>query len=302
MAGSLLDNSIMNDHYLKSCPICLDKKTKHVFTSIYCNQEYQVYRCTACNFDFVNNNTNPQDGTRDSSETPEHVLANYYESYEKDKKVASLSLDIRMPIFESFYRKKISKVLEIGCGPATAYPWFKKNNIAWNGFEYDKNALAKAKKLNEPVNSGDISEYTDEYELIYAHQVLEHITDPIGFMKNIHKALKSNGIVAIGVPNNNGFTAIFRRLFKKWYPIDYGFIQIPYHLRAYNKDSIEKVFKKSGFEVCSINRCTSFDRKYGEWYDKKNSFMARTIFNLAAVCGYGTLLYAIGRKKQSHDL
>lgn len=298
MGVFLLGNG-MTEEYIKSCPICHDKKTKHVATSYYCDQEYLVYRCKTCSFDFVNNNTNPQDrfSSIDSSETPADVLESYYEFYEEDKKIASLSLDIRMPIFERFYGKKISKVLEIGCGPATAYPWFKKNNIDWQGIDLDKNALAKAKKLNEPVSSNDISNYTDEYDLIYAHQVLEHITDPIVFMKNINKALKSNGILAVGVPNNSGFTAIFRRFFKKWYPLDYGFIQIPYHLRAYNKNSIEKVFKKSGFEVCSIHRCTSFDRKYGEWYDRKNSFVSRMIFNIAAIFGYGTLLYAIGRKK-----
>ena len=293
---------------IESCPICKRENSKLVFETLYKNEKINVYRCNSCSFDFVNNNIAPQEGsdhstseTPETSETPKAVLDRYYQDYEQDKDVASKSLDLRMPIFEKIYKQKIQKVLEVGCGPATAYSWFNDRNIDWIGAEVDKIALRHAQKLNLPVSKINVSDFKEQFDLVYFHQVLEHVMDPIDFLLEINRSLKPGGIIAIGVPNNNGFTAIFRRLFKKKYPLDYGFIQIPYHLRAYNKKSIKNVMEKTGFQVCSLMEVTHFDSVYGEWYLTKNSFISKLIFKIGSIFGYGTLLYAIGKKQIPHE-
>jgi SAM-dependent methyltransferase len=291
----------MSSNQLKNldcCPICKKTNTKSVFQTEYLNKIIDIKRCKICDFNFVNENISPQEGSNHlTSETPEDVLNNYYLNYKADEKVAYSSLQRRMPIFEKFYGDKIKNVLEIGCGPATAFSWFKNQNVHWVGNEVDKTALDHAKKLNLPVSSLNIENYKSEFDLIYFHQVLEHVMDPVDFLKKVNSALKPGGIVGIGVPNNNGFTAIFRRFFKNKYPLDYGFIQIPYHLRAYNSKSINNLCNICNFEVCAVNEVTHFDLKYGEWYAKKNSLIARLIFNMGAKLGFGTLLYAIAKKR-----
>ena len=101
----------------------------------------------------------------------------------------------------------------------------------------------------------------------------------------------------ISKPNNNGFTAIFRRLLNKKYPLDYGFIQIPYHLRAYNKKSLTKLFNIAEIEVCEMNEVESFHEIYGEWYGSQNSTIVKMIFKFGSFLGFGTLLYGIGKMR-----
>jgi 2-polyprenyl-3-methyl-5-hydroxy-6-metoxy-1,4-benzoquinol methylase len=289
-----------SSHKKKLCPICFTK-SETVFTTTYLDRVLKVHRCYECCFDFVNDNIAPQKGSHKlSSETPQDVLDRYYQNYKADSIVASKSLDKRMPIFEKIYEQDINKVLEIGCGPASAYSWFKNKNISWFGSEVDKNSLIHAKNLDIPVSSINIEDYDSEFDLVYFHQVLEHVMDPIAFLLKVNKALKPGGVVAIGVPNNSGFTAIFRRIFKKKFPLDYGFIQIPYHLRAYGPRALNEVMTKANFKVCKIKKVTHFDPIYGEWYSKKNSFFASMIFKFGAKLGFGTLLYAIGKKTDEH--
>ena len=63
------------------------------------------------------------------------------------------------------------------------------------------------------------------------------------------------------------------------------------------KNIQNKLCKICNFDVCVANEVTHFDLKYGEWYAKKNSLIARLIFNMGAKLGFGTLLYAIAKKR-----
>jgi SAM-dependent methyltransferase len=283
---------------LYTCPICKSNNTQSVFETKYIQEIIHVQRCADCKFDFINNNLAPQVGSEKStSETPEDIRKAYFDNYLSDQEVASESLSLRMPIFNKIFKNKINDVLEIGCSSATAYAWFAENHINWIGIEVDETALDHASKLNIPVSSANLEDFDCQFDCIYFHQVLEHVMDPVDFMKKVNKALRPGGVIGVGVPNNNGFTAIFRRVFSKKFPLDHGFIQIPYHLRAYNSESIKKIFDIAGFEASIVVQTTHFDRVYGEWYSKKNSRLARLIFNIGSLLGFGTLLYAVGRKR-----
>lgn len=282
---------------MNTCPICMHDESRVTFTTEYLQKEIQVWRCKDCDFDFINTNLAPQQDSNDSSsETPEDIVERYYQNFIIDREVASKSLDKRMPIFSMIRGSDIKDVLEIGCGPGTAYDWFRKKNINWMGLDVDENALNHAKKWDIPVSSQSIDEITSKFDLIYFHQVLEHVMDPVDFLNKCKALMKPGGVIAAGVPNNNGFTAIFRRLLNKKYPLDYGFIQIPYHLRAYNKKSLTKLFNLAGLEVCEMNAVESFHETYGEWYGSQNSFIVKMIFKFGSFLGFGTLLYGIGKK------
>jgi SAM-dependent methyltransferase len=128
-----------------TCPICMHNESRVTFTTKYLQKEVQVWRCKDCDFDFINTNLAPQQDSNDSSsETPEDIVKKYYLNFVIDREVASKSLDKRMPIFSRIRGSDIRDVLEIGCGPGTAYNWFRKNNINWMGLDVDENALDHA--------------------------------------------------------------------------------------------------------------------------------------------------------------
>ena len=50
-----------------------------------------------------------------------------------------------------------------------------------------------------------LSDHSKTYDVVTAFQVLEHIADPLPFLKNCIDALNPGGLLVIAVPNNDAF-------------------------------------------------------------------------------------------------
>jgi predicted SAM-dependent methyltransferase len=76
--------------------------------------------------------------------------------------------------------------------------------------------------------------------------VLEHISDPIEFLKLMHQQLNVGGLVSIIVPNDfNPFQLILRDHlgFDPWW------VAPPHHINYFNFKSLAALLEKCGFEV-----------------------------------------------------
>jgi SAM-dependent methyltransferase len=78
------------------------------------------------------------------------------------------------------------------------------------------------------------------FDLIIANHVLEHVVDPILFLKKAHKLLKNGGILFIDVPNAGSFSQSILK--DKW----------PYflpdeHLSHFTKETLIFTLSKAGF-------------------------------------------------------
>lgn len=273
------------------CPIC---KNSSILIRPY--RDINIYRCKFCLFDFADKLVLHQEGSTDSTNTPVSVLDKYYANFDADSIVAFKSLELRFPLFEKALGRSISNVLEVGCGPGTAYKFFKSRGVAWAGIEVDPSALAHAKRHNLPIIAANLSDLTDQYDLIYFHQVLEHIWEPKDFMAEVHRLLVKDGIIAIGVPNHYGFTALIRRLLPGIFKGNFGMLQYPYHLRAYSKRALQVLCENSGFQVVRLTSVRSTQLLFGEWYSNTGASWKKVIFEIGALIGLGTLIYCIAKK------
>lgn len=142
-------------------------------------------------------------------------------------------------VFESF--------LEIGCGTAfvlsgiaAAFPNTRLfgSEILTAGLGYAAQRLPQAKFMQ--MDARDIP-FKDEFDVIGAFDVLEHIEEDQQVLAQIHQALKPQGIVMLSVPQHQWL----------WSAAD----EYACHVRRYTREEIETKVKKAGFEIL---RSTSF--------------------------------------------
>ncbi|KAH7130928.1 putative ubiE/COQ5 methyltransferase [Dactylonectria macrodidyma] len=113
------------------------------------------------------------------------------------------------------------KVLDIGCGPGTITvdlaTYVPEGHVT--GLDFAGEALTRARSLAEERGltnidfvGGDANslEYANEsFDIVLCHQVLQHVRDPVGILKEMKRVAKSGGIVAARESDYGAFV---------WYP------------------------------------------------------------------------------------
>tara|TARA_A100001011_G_C14184765_1_gene788525 strand:- start:422 stop:1228 length:807 start_codon:yes stop_codon:yes gene_type:complete len=130
-----------------------------------------------------------------------------------------------------------------------------------HGVEPSRNAHKFFQKVLPHVTLSE-STYEDSpfinetFDLITSNGVLEHVPDPVAFLKNIRNSLKDDGYLYIGVPNfeNN--------------PADLFTFD---HLTRFTPSTLDSTFKLAGFKIVSSK---IFDKRVPMWFmvQKSNQF------------------------------
>lgn len=88
----------------------------------------------------------------------------------------------------------------------------------------------------------------DRFDVIVMNHVLEHVQQPIEFMKDVSRLLTSGGIVHIAVPN----IACWEAKFSGWTSFE------PYHLSYFSPPTLERTISDSGLIIHHIKTYDSF--------------------------------------------
>ncbi len=155
---------------------------------------------------------------------------------------------MRLKTIKQFSKK--GRILDVGC----AYGFFLEvaEEEGWEGYgvEISEYAARYAKEeLGLKVSLGELKEvrYPSEYfEVVTLWDVIEHLPDPLGELKEINRILRKGGIVALSTP---AIDSLFAKLSgKRWI----GF-QCPWeHIYYFSRSTISKLLEKAGFEVVRI--------------------------------------------------
>ena len=102
--------------------------------------------------------------------------------------------------------KKCQEILEIGCGPGSFLSMAKTKIQRVCGTEYNEAALkvAQEKGLEVYGLDFDMDQFRDHFDAIFSFHVLEHVANPLIFIKEISQYLKPKGKICISVPNHAG--------------------------------------------------------------------------------------------------
>ena len=271
------------------CPSCKSQKN---FKQILWN-DYSVYMCKTCELFFCKDIILKEKGG-DSSPVNHSGIEMMKEAYFKTNKIANDYAKRRVVIYENFLNKKCEKILEVGCGPGVFSEPMKKINIDWRGIEINPFWIDFGKKNNLPISNENIQDIKTKFDVVCAHQVIEHIEDPVIFLENIRNSLKKGGVLHLELPNHNSFTSKLRRLSPK-ISYDYGFIQPPMHMRAYTKNSISYIVENNGFKIEKIFILSNNDKTWGQV--RNYSLFQKIFFDLTGVFKQGSLIVLLATKK-----
>ena len=100
------------------------------------------------------------------------------------EEMAKLFLIKRKKVYEKLLNRKCDKVLEVGCGPGVFYkPWIELN-VEWTGVDINPFWKQFGEKNEVPISNQSLNSINNKFAVVTAHQVIEHVEDPITFMKN----------------------------------------------------------------------------------------------------------------------
>ncbi len=252
---------------------------------------YEIYRCKSCKLNFCPELINSEGNSSPVDEKGVEMMA---KSYYLTKNIAYNFALKRSFIYKNILKRNINNILDIGCGPGVFYEPYKSLSIKWKGLEVNPFWVDFGKKNNIPIFNEEIDKLNEKFDVVTAHQVLEHVGEPLIFIKKIYKILNPGGVLYFELPNDKSLTANLRKI-SPYLSNDFGFIQPPMHMRAYTKHTIEKLFKTQKFQIHSIFSCSNNNSLWGQV--RKYSIFQKFFFNFAASIKMGSLLIGIARKE-----
>jgi len=135
-----------------------------------------------------------------------------------------------------------NRMLDIGCGNGRFL--VEMNRLGWNGegVEFNETAVTICRNHGLNVFQGDLHSagYDDNsFDLITARHLIEHVPDPVGFIKEVVRILKPGGTLNIRTPNRS---SLGRTLFGKYW---FG-NEIPRHLFLFNIAALDYLASREG--------------------------------------------------------
>lgn len=116
-----------------------------------------------------------------------------------------------------------------------------KKSVDWANKHWKKN-----KKMAFKVgNAHDLEFKNDEFDAVFAMEVIEHVHDPVKVLEEIKRVLKKDGYAVILVPSEN---LLFRIIWYFW-GFYRGKIWKNTHQHHFSKDKLVSLSEKLGFEV-----------------------------------------------------
>jgi ubiquinone/menaquinone biosynthesis C-methylase UbiE len=253
------------------CPICgsvdylvSGKARTNSISEKFVTKDYKVVQCKNCSAYFV---SPPIDF---SDEQWSRLYNSDYFTEQSDWLLHRREQELmqRFTTLEKFISGRRSiKFLDIGTGEGKTLIEGTRRNWDVTGIDIVDNRISQAKDEKIRFIKGkfvnqDFPE--NNFDIIYMDSVLEHVLNPLEYMKKVHKILKPGGIVFIGVPNEDAlfndirkiaFTLTNKNVSEKIKPFD-----TPYHVIGFNEKSLNYLIRSLDFKLLQLeNTGRKFD-------------------------------------------
>jgi len=207
-------------------------------------------------------------------------------------------VDSRIKTYESLLGRPLKKILEVGCGDAAWAKAFIERGIQYQGLEIIPSLVDFSQKKGLQVDLCELQKWCrwEEYDVIFASQVVEHVTTPVAFILDAVKCLKPGGIVHFDVPNHSGLISLVHKYLHA--NRRYGAIEPPHHLIGYSPLSMKTLLERANLEPVLVEGLRNDDPRLGQIL-LKSSMLNRLVYVLGGLIGRGSLLTGIAKKKGS---
>jgi SAM-dependent methyltransferase len=190
-----------------------------------------LYECSQCGFNFFN------PSLAGSGEFYQQLHARGPGYYATDR--PEYQRNARFAVEHGFH-----KILDVGCGTGIALDVAKRMGLETFGMELSATAAEEAARRGHtifPVLLDEMeSSWEGKFDLISLNQVLEHVPDPPGLIRQCARLLSPRGAIAIAVPAVTGLLRFCPWLESNW---------PPHHLSRWKQRDFQTLAMRSGLRV-----------------------------------------------------
>lgn len=229
------------------CPLCGSEERE---TGLYVFSPFAVARCRRCGLWYLHPRL-AEPAMRAKYEDDSYFEGGEggYSSYQSQE--ATLRPTFRRFLAELDRRGMTGgRLLEVGC----AYGFFLDEAAGHfahrTGTDYSQAALEKARGRADHVilggtgelPAGDPGDPGELFDCIAVIHVIEHIYDPVGFLRTLSRHLRPGGWLVVATPDMGSF---WRPLMRYRWP----FFKIPEHVTFFDRATLAELLRRSGYEA-----------------------------------------------------
>jgi len=244
MDGESVINNVTvkgSDIFVESvCPVCASATPEDDGTL----NNYRIIRCCECGLRFAPDALNAKVDYNEVYDT-EGYIRNHVNSLKEIGDPAKFTRFITFrPFFENLYPENgMNKLLDVGCGVGRFC--HAAHTQGWDviGIDVSENAVNMGKTVSKfPLKVTTLEEMakgSEKFDVLTAFEVLEHISQPLDFIRTALSVLKPGGRLFITVPN---WDAPMVRTSDNpdWIP--------PIHVLFFTKTSLTRLVSEAGLK------------------------------------------------------
>ncbi len=235
------------------CPLCGASEEEHVQqkTGVASAQRFNIVRCSNCKLVRVN----PRIANLRIAELYDRE---YYAGRGFDRSVrytgeiggwARAENDRIIRTVETALKRPITGVrwIDVGCGTGALLESVRSKGAVGLGSDDSDAAMEACRARNVPfLRANQLNEVLGTFDVVTAVEVIEHVTDPIQFLRFLVSLVRKGGIVYVHTENWN----VVRRFPGTPYIMPEG------HLQYFTPTSMRKLFATVGLnESTVVDRC-----------------------------------------------
>ena len=207
---------------------------------------FQAVKCRTCGLVF----TNPQP---DKGLIKEHYQEDYYKEWLEKQMKRRIPM-WRKRLKELLKYRQSGHLLDVGFGSGTFLRLAKESGFEVYGTEISEYACRYVKETyGIEVFRGDLEEARfppTRFDVVTLWHALEHLPDPMGTLKEIHRILKKDGLLVVAVPNlNNIITRVLYFLAKGKKLKLFSIHAKELHLWHFSPRSLSRLLKEAGYVI-----------------------------------------------------
>lgn len=158
-----------------------------------------------------------------------------------------------------FESKPPKRLLDLGCGPGHLTALARRRGWRVTGIDISPDVVSRAAvKFGLDFRAGRLARHRSTlppFDLVFLGDLIEHVLDPCGLLREVRASLSPDGVVCLDTPN---WAGIWRRIGRsKWLGLN------RYHINLFDAASLSRLLARCGFGTIRTGSYTNC--RYESW-------------------------------------